>query len=464
MLVDSTQKFFLSSDASKVLTDLSALQGYVKEKAFIATQGPREETIGDFWRLVWQKNISCIIMLCNLTEAQTMKCAQYWPAVNTSAHHKDELLVRTDNEEAFLDYAVRNFTVTRGNASRTVTQLHYTAWPDHGVPRYAHSLASVLRQVPLDGSAPILVHCSAGVGRTGTVILALAGFAMGQAEGVVDMLALLANMRSQRPNMVDNATQYETAHRVLLELNTLPGCEQPIKNFHATFRSLQGLGILQTQFWDLSDACRRDILKSNDQYWPKDKNRFPDIVPGTEGRVLLERAGCSYINAVYVDGLRSRDRFVVTQLPLTNTLGDFWLMVWQREAKMVVVLNVPEPTFYLKRSKESREVSVLSVNHWRAGELTPHHPDSLVKLWSEMEGAPGTIVLACHDGATASGLMVSAALMLEHLHAAGIVDVASAVRRARRTRPQFITSLTQYEFLHTVALAEIENMDVYVNV
>ncbi|KAF4528174.1 hypothetical protein B566_EDAN016946, partial [Ephemera danica] len=287
--------------------------GYLKEKAFIATQGPREETIGDFWRLVWQKNISCIIMLCNLTEAQTMKCAQYWPAVNTSAHHKDELLVRTDNEEAFLDYAVRNFTVTRGNASRTVTQLHYTAWPDHGVPRYAHSLASVLRQVPLDGSAPILVHCSAGVGRTGTVILALAGYAMGQAEGVVDMLALLAKMRSQRPNMVDNA----------------------------------GLGILQTQFWDLSDACRRDILKSNDQYWPKDKNRFPDIVPGTEGRVLLERAGCSYINAVYVDGLRSRDRFVVTQLPLTNTLGDFWLMVWQREAKMVVVLNVPEPTFYL---------------------------------------------------------------------------------------------------------------------
>ncbi|KAF4528285.1 hypothetical protein B566_EDAN011184 [Ephemera danica] len=70
----------------------------------------------------------------------------------------------------------------------------------------------------------------------------------------------------------------------------------------------------------------------------------------------------------------------------------------------------------------------------------------------------------CSDGATASGLMVSAALMLEHLHAARIVDVASAVRRARRTRPQFIASLTQYEFLHTVALAEIENVDAYVNV
>ncbi|KAF4527581.1 hypothetical protein B566_EDAN015822, partial [Ephemera danica] len=139
----------------------SYIDGYMKEKAFIATQGPKAGTVDDLWRLVWQENVTCIVMLCNLTEGGKTKCEQYWPEIGYCAHHSNEILVRTNSENAFLDHTERIFTVSRGNndASRTVMQLHYTSWPDHGVPRYAHSLACVLRQVPLDNDAPILVHC-----------------------------------------------------------------------------------------------------------------------------------------------------------------------------------------------------------------------------------------------------------------------------------------------------------------
>ncbi|KAF4527580.1 hypothetical protein B566_EDAN015821 [Ephemera danica] len=201
---------------------------------------------------------------------------------------------------------------------------------------------------------------------------------MGQAEGVVDLLALLARIRSQRTNMVDNKNQYETAHRVLLELNTLPGSELPVQNFHAAIRSIQELGILGQQFWELNEVCKRDMPESYDLSWPQEKNRFPDIVP--------------------------------------------------------------------------------------AGEMAPHHPELLIRVWNEMQTVPETVVLACHDGATASGLMVSAALMLEHLQATRRIDVVSAVRRARRTRPQFVCSLAQFEFLHSVMLAQVESMDTYVNI
>ncbi|KAF4528939.1 hypothetical protein B566_EDAN017077 [Ephemera danica] len=401
-------------DASRVVLDplphkphsnyinASYIDGYMKEKAFIATQGPKAETVDDLWRLMWQENVTCIVMLCNLTEGGKTKCEQYWPEVGYCAHYSNETLVRTNSENAFLDHTERIFTVSRGNndASRNVMQLHYTSWPDHGVPRYAHSLACVLRQVPLVNDAPILVHCRGSCGP--------AGFA---------------------------------------------GTDTLTENEHGR----------QQRAWDP---------------WT--------TVLGTQ--------------RVYVHGLRSRDRYVVTQLPLPNTLGDFWLLAWQREAQMVVVLNMPEPNDHValwveggelslpdhlkmrhvsvsgnalfdmhrvilsqrlpKRNEESREVCILSVKTWRAGEMAPHHPELLIRVWNEMQPVPETVILACHDGATASGLMVSAALMLEHLQATRRIDVVSAVRRARRTRPQFV----QFEFLHSVMLAQVESMDTYVNI
>lgn len=182
----------------------------------------------------------------------------------------------------------------RENVIRKVFQFHFTSWPDHGVPLYSQSLIPLLMRMialPQDKS-PIVVHCSAGVGRTGTIILADICLRMAAAERAVDVLKYLALIREQRVNMVDNSEQYKLVHLVLLDClfkqSTSILCDE---QFSKNIRDVLSNKI-EEQMNDLDDTVWRDqvmrciITDETNPNFP-DKNRFQHVVPGIKAFIFI---------------------------------------------------------------------------------------------------------------------------------------------------------------------------------
>ena len=182
---------------------------------YIATQGPLENTVADFWQMVWEHNVAVIVMLTQLNDHGISKCAQYWPSEGASSHH--EYKIQLISEHSWCEqFVVRNFYVknTRTKKTRSVTQFHYLLWPDLGVPLCPKPILEFRRKVNKcfrgERGGPIVVHCNNGVGRTGTYILldiVLNRLIRGTKE--MDIAATLEHMRDQRAGFVSTKIQFE---------------------------------------------------------------------------------------------------------------------------------------------------------------------------------------------------------------------------------------------------------------
>uniref|UniRef100_A0A3B3ZNR9 protein-tyrosine-phosphatase n=1 Tax=Periophthalmus magnuspinnatus TaxID=409849 RepID=A0A3B3ZNR9_9GOBI len=171
---------------------------------FIAAQGPLPNTVNDFWRMIWEQQVTGIVMVTNCTEGGRIKCEQYWPESNP--RHCGDLEVFTTSEKKQLDWTLREFKVKQVE-ERTVRHFHFTAWPDHGVPQGTQVLIQfreLVRQHMQTEAAgtPTVVHCSAGVGRTGTLIALDMLLQQMEKEKAVDIYGFVYKMRLNRPHMV----------------------------------------------------------------------------------------------------------------------------------------------------------------------------------------------------------------------------------------------------------------------
>ncbi|KAM4554001.1 tyrosine-protein phosphatase non-receptor type 5-like isoform 1-T1 [Fundulus diaphanus] len=194
------------------------LKGYGdEEQAYIATQGPTVNTVGDFWRMVWQERCPIIVMITNLEE-KNEKCAEYWPE-DTVTHEGTEIAVVSVTQED--DYSLRVFTLKCGEEERTLRHYWYTSWPDQKTPDKAPPLLELVQQVEgareeaLPSSGPIIVHCSAGIGRTGCFIATSILCKQLRTEGVVDILRTTCQLRLDRGGMIQTCEQYQFVHHVL---------------------------------------------------------------------------------------------------------------------------------------------------------------------------------------------------------------------------------------------------------
>ncbi|XP_026327235.1 tyrosine-protein phosphatase non-receptor type 4 [Hyposmocoma kahamanoa] len=199
---------------------------------YIATQGPLSSTVGDFWQMVWESESSLVVMLTVLAERGRAKCHQYWPKVGTTPLKATNSLTLLTNSEQNLGHYIRREMTLKDNsgATRNITQLQYTAWPDHGVPDDSSAfisftqLCSKLRNhravIPtvveeLNGEEervldpPMIVHCSAGVGRTGALILAETAIELISRRQPLYPLDIVRSMRTQRPMCIQNVSQYK---------------------------------------------------------------------------------------------------------------------------------------------------------------------------------------------------------------------------------------------------------------
>ncbi|XP_030634434.1 receptor-type tyrosine-protein phosphatase R [Chanos chanos] len=193
------------------------IRGYLgHEKAFIATQGPMINTVNDFWQMAWQEDSPVIVMITKLKE-KNEKCVLYWPE-RRGIYGKVEVLI--NNVKECDHYTVRTLTLKQGGQSHKVQHYWYTSWPDHKTPDSAQPLLQLMADVEGDRQAsgsrgPVIVHCSAGIGRTGCFIATTIGCRQLQAEGVVDILGIVCQLRGDRGGMIQTGEQYEFVHHAL---------------------------------------------------------------------------------------------------------------------------------------------------------------------------------------------------------------------------------------------------------
>ncbi|XP_004700506.1 receptor-type tyrosine-protein phosphatase R isoform X2 [Echinops telfairi] len=205
------------TDTLSTYINANYIRGYNgEEKAFIATQGPMINTVNDFWQMVWQEDSPVIVMITKLKE-KNEKCVLYWPE-KRGIYGKVEVLVLSVKECDH--YTVRNLVLKHGSHTQHVKHYWYTSWPDHKTPDSAQPLLQLMLDVEEAGLAslgrgPVVVHCSAGIGRTGCFIATSIGCQQLKEEGVVDPLSIVCQLRVDRGGMVQTSEQYEFVHHAL---------------------------------------------------------------------------------------------------------------------------------------------------------------------------------------------------------------------------------------------------------
>ncbi|XP_055519262.1 receptor-type tyrosine-protein phosphatase H-like isoform X3 [Leucoraja erinacea] len=211
----------------------SYMPGYHLDKAFIAAQGPLPNTVVDFWRMVWEQKTKVIVMLTNCVEQNRVKCERYWPMDMSSCLYGD-IVVNIVSEETSPEWTIRKFNVKKTGCTepRTITQFHFTSWPDHGVPKTTDKLLQFQRMMRdylnKNRAGLPVVHCSAGVGRTGTLIALDYLLQRIEKEAVVDVYGIVHNMRMSRTCMVQTENQYIFLHQCVLDVIGDKSIDEPI--------------------------------------------------------------------------------------------------------------------------------------------------------------------------------------------------------------------------------------------
>ncbi|KAI1283233.1 Tyrosine-protein phosphatase non-receptor type 11 [Halotydeus destructor] len=186
-------------------------------KTYIATQGPLDNTVSDFWWMVWKENSKVIVMTTKEVERMKNKCAKYWPEVGSESNDFGRVKIKTVSEKPLVDYTLREFSVSVAKETRTVFHYHFIAWPDHGVPTDPGCVLNFLHEVnhkqeTIQPAGPIIVHCSAGIGRTGTFIVVDQIIDLIKKRGIdteIDIQRSIQMVRGQRSGMVQTEAQYQ---------------------------------------------------------------------------------------------------------------------------------------------------------------------------------------------------------------------------------------------------------------
>ncbi|XP_058256377.1 receptor-type tyrosine-protein phosphatase S isoform X8 [Hemibagrus wyckioides] len=495
------------------------IDGYRKQNAYIATQGPLPETFGDFWRMVWEQRAATVVMMTRLEEKSRIKCDQYWPSRGTETYGMTQVTLLDTIELA--TFCVRTFSLHKNGSSekREVRQFQFTAWPDHGVPEYPTPFLAFLRRVktcnPPD-AGPIIAHCSAGVGRTGCFIVIDAMLERIKHEKTVDIYGHVTLMRAQRNYMVQTEDQYSFIHDALLEAVACGNTEVPARSLFSYIQKLAQVETgehvtgMELEFKRLANSkAHTSRFISANLPCNKFKNRLVNIMPYETTRVCLQPIrgleGSDYINASFIDGYRQQKAYIATQGPLAETTEDFWRMLWENNSTIVVMLtklremgrekchqywpaersaryqyfvvdpmaeyNMPQ--YILREFKvtdardgQSRTVRQFQFTDWpeqgvpKSGEGFIDFIGQVHKT-KEQFGQDGPISVHCSAGVGRTGVFITLSIVLERMRYEGVVDIFQTVKMLRTQRPAMVQTEDEYQFCYQAALEYLGSFDHY---
>ncbi|XP_044530849.1 receptor-type tyrosine-protein phosphatase C [Gracilinanus agilis] len=364
----------INGDAGSDYINASYVDGFKEPRKYIAAQGPREETVDDFWRMIWEQKVTVIVMVTRCEEGNRNKCAEYWPTVEAGSQTYGDVIVKINEYKRCPDYIVQKLNITNKRErtnGRDVTHIQFTSWPDHGVPDDPHLLLKLRRRVNAFSnffSGPIVVHCSAGVGRTGTYIGIDAMLEGLEAENRVDVYGYVVKLRRQRCLMVQVEAQYILIHQALVEYNQFGETEVGMTELHSYLNNMKKRdppsepSPLEAEFQRLPSYRNWRSQHTGNQEENKSKNRNSKIIPYDFNRVLLKHEletskesehdseessdddsdtdePSKYINASFITTYWKPEVMIATQGPLKETISDFWQMVFQRKVKVIVMLT-----------------------------------------------------------------------------------------------------------------------------
>uniref|UniRef100_A0A671U3B7 Tyrosine-protein phosphatase non-receptor type 9 n=1 Tax=Sparus aurata TaxID=8175 RepID=A0A671U3B7_SPAAU len=213
----------------------SFMDGYKRGNAYIATQGPLPKTFGDFWRMVWEQMVLIIVMTTRVVERGRVKCGQYWPLEEGRTEQHGYFLVRNTHIQVFQDFKLSHLELynTQSGETREVCHYLYVSWPDFGVPKSASAMLDFREHVLQrreaavqslgsswtgpPGGPPVVVHCSAGIGRTGTFCTLDICLSRLEDIGTVDVRQTVRRMRTQRAFSIQTWDQYYFCYTAVIE-------------------------------------------------------------------------------------------------------------------------------------------------------------------------------------------------------------------------------------------------------
>uniref|UniRef100_A0A673G376 protein-tyrosine-phosphatase n=1 Tax=Sinocyclocheilus rhinocerous TaxID=307959 RepID=A0A673G376_9TELE len=511
------------SSSFLLLLVLLSSQGYTDKNKFIATQGPKQDTVADFWRMIWEQKSATIVMLTNLKERKEDKCHQYWPDQGCWTY--GNVRVAVEDFTALVDYTIRKFCVqyqaSDGTKTpRLVTQLHFTSWPDFGVPFSPIGMLKFLKkvkQVNPSYAGPIVVHCSAGVGRTGTFIVIDALIDMMYAEKKVDVFGFVSRIREQRSQLIQTDLQYSFVYQALLEYFLYGDTELDVSSLEGHLDKLHNTSVpldrvgLEEEFKKLTNMrIMKENMRTGNLPANMKKNRVLQIIPYDFNRVILSmkrgQEFTDYINASFIDGYRQKDYFIATQGPLAHTVDDFWRMVWEWKCHSIVMLTelqerdqdkcfqywpTEDSVTYGDFTVEIKGDTLCDTFILRDLQLT-HGPEKQTRLvrhfhfhgWPEIgipaegkgmidiiaavqkqqqQSGNNPIVVHCSAGAGRTGTFIALSNILERVKAEGLLDVFQTVKSLRMQRPHMVQTVEQYDFCYRVVQDFVDIFSDYAN-
>ncbi|KAK7481918.1 hypothetical protein BaRGS_00026826, partial [Batillaria attramentaria] len=408
-----------------------------------------------------------------------------------------------------------------GTGVQTVTQYQMTVWPDHGVPT-AFSLVNLWRYIKtrtVPNTGPLLVHCSAGVGRTGTYIaLDIAmDVLLQQRQNNVDIFSIASKLRQDRVIMIQAVDQYVFLHEALLEAYTSRDTRLQLDSFDVIFpqgvRTDKSDPRTDTEYKSLSQM--KNFL-SKPKYTTANKaenkglNRTPSILPDDSHVVYLSvhvPGRNQYINAVSMPSFRQQTGMLLTQLPLSDTITDMWRLVEGFNVATIVSISAKEEekkqdycqywprtkespmkcgpytvkltatdslgasltSYSLKLEKKSSrpyDVRVLHYNAW--DDAVPEVTSALLHLLELLDTSHHDVtdrpfIVQCWDGATKSGLFCALYNVISRMTYDREVDVYLTARHVQSIRAEAISSQVQYRYCYHVVQEYKKAFDVYAN-
>ncbi|XP_078330759.1 receptor-type tyrosine-protein phosphatase kappa-like [Crassostrea virginica] len=371
---------------------------------------PKTKTITDFWTMVWQAEVSTIVCLTNLKEGNKNKCVQYWPNINDKLQAGD-ITVRHVGEKTYAEHSVRHFKIYHNTKTqnRDVMMYHYTAWADHGATDPLSLVVfhrQVMRATAQSTGKYTVVHCSAGIGRTGTYIALDVLYTEGERTGEVNIPMYVKTMRKDRINMVQTEDQYKVLYLALMEAFSGPSKTMTTEMF-----------ISQHQGQNNGDT-------------------IGDMTLSTEFETFLEK-----------------DCVISAQYPLPGYIEDFLRLVRDFNIQMVVFFG---PIKDIKSGLGDLEITVLECPTWRDGQLTENKRillDIIKEVKTEKNNQEGQILILSSDGATSCGAFCVVYNTLEQIKVDGEVDIFTIARQLQVRRPEFLSTWAEYQLCYA-AVAE----------